>query len=630
MGGGPRRAPLRRAVPGLLRPVGVGARPGYAESMSPRYVVRLLDPAAHLFQVELQLDQPAPDGQLLSLPAWIPGSYMIREFSKHIVRLRALGPAGELAVCKLDKRRWQVAPSGGPLRVLIEVYAYDLSVRKAFLDTSRGYFNGTSLFLCPEGFAHLPAEVEILEPTDPACAGWRVATSLPRIAGEPWGFGRFRAADYDELIDHPVELGPFELHEFTAAGRPHHLVISGRHGGDAARLVADLRTICQWHCDFWGVVPMERYLFQLNLVGDGYGGLEHRASTSLISKREDMPPPGRTELTDGYRGLLGLCSHEYFHTWNVKRLKPAAFWPYDLSKESPTTLLWAFEGITSYYDDLALLRSGLIGVDSYFELLGRTMTRVFRAPGRFVQSLADSSLDTWIKLYQPDENSNNATISYYTKGALAALALDLHLRLRTQGACSLDRLMRALWERYAAQGRGVPEDGVEALAAELSGLDLRAFFDLVIRGTDELPLAELLQAHGVKLRLRPAESAEDKGGKPGKEAPGGDLGADLAGSAGAVKLKSCRTGGPAMRAGLSAGDVVVAADGLRATPAGLRARFAQARPGERIELLAFREDVLVRAVVEVQAPPADTAWLELDPEADEAAVARRTAWLEGR
>jgi predicted metalloprotease with PDZ domain len=199
--------------------------------------------------------------------------------------------------------------------------------------------------------------VELEAPADAACAGWQVATTLPRIAGTDWGFGRFRAVDYDELIDHPVEMGPLELHSFQAGGVPHHLAISGRHRGAIDRLVGDLAVICQWHCDFWGVVPMSSYLFQLNLVGDGYGGLEHRASTSLISRRDDLQPPGKAEQTDAYRGLLGLCSHEYFHTWNVKRLKPAAFWPYDLSRESHTTLLWAFEGITSYYDDLALLRA---------------------------------------------------------------------------------------------------------------------------------------------------------------------------------------------------------------------------------------------------------------------------------
>ncbi|MCK6504589.1 PDZ domain-containing protein [Myxococcota bacterium] len=592
-----------------------------------RYRVVPADPAAHLFRVTLTVERPDPAGQVLTLPAWIPGSYMIREFSKHIVRMGASCPAGEVAVQKVDKRTWRLSPCDGPVSVWCEVYAWDLSVRKAHLDQSHGYFNGTSLFLCPQGLEHGPCEVELDPPQDPACAGWSVATSLPRLEGEPWAFGRFRAADYDELIDHPVELGTFERVSFQAGGVPHHLAVTGRHQGDLARLARDLAVICEHHGTFWGVTPMAEYLFQLTVVGDGYGGLEHRASTSLISKRDDLPRPGVAKVDDGYRGLLGLCSHEYFHTWNVKRLKPAAFLPYDLSREAHTTLLWAFEGITSYYDDLALVRCGLIEPDSYLELLGQTLTRVTRSPGKDVQSLADSSFDTWIKLYQPDENSPNSQISYYTKGAVAALALDLHIRLHTRGGKSLDDVMKALWARYGAVGVGVPEDGVEEMAAQVTGLDLRAFFDQVIRGTGDLPLDALLAAHGVALRMRPAEGTEDKGGKAGKEAPTGDLGAEVAGSAGAVKLKSCRSGGTAMRAGLSAGDVVVAVDGLKATPAGLVQRFARAAPGDKVSLVAFRDDLLLQVQAVVQAPPAVIAWLELRADASPEQVARRDAWL---
>lgn len=585
------------------------------------------NPAGHLFRVSLTLETPDPQGQVLSLPAWIPGSYMIRDFARHIVRIDARGPGGPVALARLDKRRWQAPPVAGPLVVEIEVYAWDPSVRKAHLDQSHGFFNGTSLFLCPEGQEHRPCEVELDPPDDPACAGWKVATALPRVEGSTWGFGRFRAADYDELIDHPVEMGTFDLVFFQAGGVPHHLVVTGRHEGDLPRLARDLAIICQHHVDFWGCTPMPSYLFLLTVVGDGYGGLEHRASTALISKREDLPRPGEDKVSEGYRGLLGLCSHEYFHTWNVKRLKPAAFLPYDLSRESHTTLLWAFEGITSYYDDLGLVRSGLIEADSYLELLGRSLTRVTRAPGQAVQTLADSSFDAWTKLYQPDENSPNAQISYYTKGALVALALDLHIRLETNQQRSLDEVMAALWTIYGSQGVGVPEDGVEVVAAEVTGLDLRAFFDRAIRSTQELSLEGLLAEHGVKLHLRPVEGTEDKGGAAGKETPTGDLGADVNGSAGAVKLRVCRTDGAAMRAGLSAGDIVVAVDGLKATPAGLVQRFARATPGSRLRVLAFREDVLLDVEVQVQVPPLAVAWLELDADCGPRQLARRVAWL---
>ncbi|RME26696.1 MAG: M61 family peptidase [Deltaproteobacteria bacterium] len=604
------------------------------------YRVTPHDPAAHIFRVRLTLRDPAPEGQELTMPAWIPGSYMIRDFSKHVVAIRAFDDHGDVPLHKVDKRTWRAAPARGDLRVECDVYAWDLSVRKAHLDQTHGYFNGTSLFLCPTGREHEPCEVELDAPEDPRCAGWRVATTLPRVTGEPWSFGLFRAADYDELIDHPVEMGTFVHRRFEAGGVPHFLAVTGRHDGDLDRLCADLAVICQHHIDFWGdAAPMDRYLFQLTVVGSGYGGLEHRSSTSLIAKRDDLPRPGRDEVTDGYRSLLGLCSHEYFHTWNVKRLKPAAFTPYDLSRENHTTLLWAFEGITSYYDDLALVRTGIIDTDSYLELLGRSITRVTRLPGRKVQTLADSSFDTWIKLYQPDENSPNAGVSYYTKGAMVALALDLTIRLgtaseeRPAGEKSLDDVMRDLWQRFGAVGIGVPEDGVEVTAAEVTGLDLREFFDRAIRSTEDLDLAGLLSEFGVALHLRPAEGTDDKGGKPGKEPPTGSLGAEVSGKAGAVKLRSVATGGSAMRAGLSAGDVVVAVDGLKATPQGLVERFSRAAPGDEIEVVAFRDDVLLQRTCTVQAPEPTHAWLEVIEDASPVQRARRAAWLhqeEGR
>jgi len=598
------------------------------------YRVTPKDPSAHLFRVLLTLRDPAPTGQELTLPAWIPGSYMIREFSKHIVAIRAFDDQGGISIHKLDKRTWRADPARGDLRVEIDVYAWDLSVRKAHLDQTHGYFNGTSLFLCPTGREHEACEVELDAPEDPRCAGWRVATTLRRLSGDPWSFGLFGAADYDELLDHPVEMGTFVHDRFEAGGVPHYLALTGRHEGDRDRFCADLAVICQHHIDFWGdAAPMDRYLFQLTVVGSGYGGLEHRSSTSLIAKRDDLPRAGQDDVSEGYRSLLGLCSHEYFHTWNVKRLKPAAFTPYDLSRENHTTLLWAFEGITSYYDDLALVRTGLIDTDSYLELLGRSFTRVTRLPGRKVQTLADSSFDTWIKLYQPDENSANVAVSYYTKGAMVALALDLTIRLgtasdeRPAGEKCLDDVMRDLWQRFGAIGVGVPEDGVEVTAAEVTGLDLREFFDRAIRSTDDLDLAGLLAEFGVALNLRPAEGTDDKGGKPGKETPTGSLGAEVSGSAGAVKLRSVATGGTAMRAGLSAGDVVVAVDGLKATPKGLVERFSRAAPGDEIDVVAFRDDILLQRSCTVQAPELTHAWLEVIEDATDVQRARRAAWL---
>lgn len=589
----------------------------------PSYRVTPTNPAAHLFTVELTVDQPDPDGQVLSLPAWIPGSYLVREFSKNIVTLHAWCGDAAVAVTKRDKHTWCVAPCAGPLRVVYTVYAWDLSVRMAHLDQTHGYFNGTSMFLRVHGQDAGPQHVELVAPSDPLCEGWRVATTLPEAPGTArYGFGAYVAPDYDALIDHPVELGTWSLLTFEACGVPHEVAFTGVvFDLDEARLIDDLTRICTHQIQMFGEpAPMDRYLFQVMVVGSGYGGLEHRASTSLICKRDDLPRLGDDKVSDGYRQFLGLCSHEYFHTWNVKRIKPAAFTPYDLSTENYTVLLWAFEGITSYYDDLILLRTGCIDVDSWLELVGRTLTRVRRGSGRLKQSLSDSSWDAWTKFYRQDENATNAIVSYYAKGSLAALGLDLTLRKRTDGRVSLDDVMRALWVQHGQPGVGVPERGIQAVAEAVSGLDLQDYFDLAVRGTEDIPLESMLAEVGVILRTRAAKDSADKGGTPGK----GDL--DRRGDVGAVfsgaRIKAVRDGGAAQAAGLSAGDVVVAIDGIKAGKA--EAQLGRKAPGSTARVHVFRRDELLVRDVTLGAPAQTTVWLEL---ADDHADAR-AAWLQ--
>ncbi|MFT7518414.1 MAG: putative metalloprotease with PDZ domain, partial [Kiritimatiellia bacterium] len=394
----------------------------------------------------------------------------------------------------------------------------------------------------------------------------------------------------------------------------------------------DLKVICEGHLDLLGAPPeMDRYLFQLMVVGSGYGGLEHRASTSLICGRADLPRVGQDKISAGYRTLLALSSHEYFHTWNVKRIKPAVFLPYDLSKETNTTLLWAFEGITSYYEPLGLIRTKVIEPDVYLELVGRRLSDVTRRPGRYKQSVADSSFDAWTKFYKQDENSSNAIVSYYSKGAMVALALDLTIRRDTDGARSLDDVMRALWERYGKPGIGVPESGVEDVATETSGLDLRDFFDNAVRGTGDIELTDLLQTFGVRLSMRPREGAKDRGGKPGSTSletamARGHLGVLV--RANTATVQSVIDDGPAMRAGLSAGDVLIAMNDIKVGTDVLD-RVAELNPGTTVQIHAFRRDQLMRFDVQLSAPPCDTVALSIDPDADEQAVARRRTWMYG-
>jgi predicted metalloprotease with PDZ domain len=583
-----------------------------------RYRIRPANPAAHLFAVSVTVAEPAADGQLFSLPAWIPGSYMIREFARNIVAIHAEAGGKTVALDKLDKHTWRAArvPAGEALTLHYEVYAWDLSVRAAHLDQSHGFFNGTSVFLAVHGQEGRPCEVDIQPPAEPALRDWRVVTAMPRARGKaaarPYGFGLYRAENYDELIDHPVEMGRFTLGSFKAAGVPHDVALTGRHDCDMARLTADLQRICEWQVALFGApAPMNYYAFLTMIVGDGYGGLEHRASTALLAGRADLPYPGMKAMSEGYRQFLGLCSHEYFHTWNVKRIKPAAFVPYDLSTENHTRLLWAFEGFTSYYDDLALARSGVIGIDDYLALLGKTISGVLRTPGRQRQSVAESSFDAWTKYYRQDENAPNAIVSYYTKGALVGLALDLQLRAANGGEKSLDDVMRLLWQRHGRSGTGVPEDGIFAVVEEIGGKALARWLRRTVEGTDDLPLARLLKPFGITWTAEAASAAPS-------------LGVKLATGDGEARLASVYADGPAQHAGLSAGDVLVA---LEVSGPGLEAMLARRRAGERVEIHAFRRDELMRFDVELAAAPTDKIVLKQATKAPATAVHLRRGWL---
>ena len=583
------------------------------------YRLHPADPAAHHFEVSCTVTSPAPQGQRFALPAWIPGSYLVREFAKHIVSIRAEAGGKAVRLKKLDKHTWQAAPVKGsePLTITMTVYAWDLSVRGAHLDTTHGFFNGTSVFLRVLGQEDSPCLVHIAPPSGTAYKHWRLATSLPPARGErgaakPLGFGLFQAANYDELIDHPVEMGSFTHFSFEAGGVPHEVAITGRHDCDTERLAADLAKICTAQIDFFArPAPMTRYVFLVTAVGDAYGGLEHRASTALICKRADLPKPGQTTISEGYRRFLGLCSHEYFHTWNVKRIKPAAFIPYDLERENYTSLLWAFEGFTSYYDDLFLLRSGVIDRASWLELIGETLTNVRKTPGRQVQSLSESSFDAWIKYYRQDENTPNAVVSYYSKGALFGLALDL--TLRAGGKTTLDAVMQALWQRHGLTGLGVGDEDIRRIAEELSGLSLKRFFADYADSTRELPLERLLATAGLRLEWIPDPKAKH----------GVDLGIRTRVENNEVVLAAVHPGGAAHAAGLSAGDTLVALDGLRITPATFDALLARQRPGNTVGVHAFRRDELLQTTVTLAPPVADTA--RLTPASKPNAL--RRAWL---
>lgn len=588
------------------------------------YTIIPKDPAAHLFEVTLTVDAPDTDGQVFSLPAWIPGSYMIREFARNIVRINAESGGKSVALRKLDKHTWQAAPCDRRLTLHYEVYAWDLSVRAAHLDQTHGFFNGTSVFLNVHGQENLPQVVDIQRPGGDLYKAWRVATALPELKAKRYGFGTYVASNYDELIDHPVEMGAFELATFKAHGVPHDIVLTGRIPNlDMARLSSDLKKICESQIALFEPeakrAPMKRYVFMTMVVGDGYGGLEHRASTALICSRADLPVKGQKEMSDGYRTYLGLCSHEYFHTWNVKRIKPAVFAPYDLRTEAYTSLLWLFEGFTSYYDDLMLVRSGVIDEAAYLKLVAKTVNSVARGNGRAKQSVAESSFDAWTKYYRQDENSPNAIVSYYQKGSLIGLALDLLIRAETKGGKSLDDVMRALWQRFgrdfykSGEGIGVAESGVESLFEEVTGLKLKRFFERYVHGTEDLPLAKLLTPFGVEF------ADKRKCAKPG-------LGIRTSRDGNDCKIANVYEGGAAHQAGLSAGDILAALDGVRVTASNLDALLGRYRPEDDVVLHVFRRDELM--MFGATLAPDDTPQTALSSQPKPAAAARmRAAWL---
>jgi predicted metalloprotease with PDZ domain len=594
--------------------------------MPTHYAIRPADPAAHLFHVTCRVDKPDPAGQLFMLPAWIPGSYMIREFARNIVRITALAGGRKLDLEKLDKHTWRAAPARGPVELAYELYAWDLSVRAAHLDESHGFFNGTSVFLLPIGLEHEACTVDILPPAGDPYAGWKVATGLTPARGtRRLGFGTYQATNYDELIDCPVEMGTFELGRFEVLGVPHEIAVTGRVPRlDMERLTTDLARVCEAQIRLFEPrskkAPFSRYTFMTMAVGDGYGGLEHRNSTALVCKRDDLPFKGMKDTTEGYRTFLGVASHEYFHSWNVKRIKPAAFVPYDLTQENYTRLLWAFEGFTSYYDDLMLCRSGLLTEQQYLESLAKTFTTVLQRTGRLKQSIADSSFDAWIKYYRPDENAPNSVVSYYQKGSLVGLALDLTLRVETKGRVSLDDVMRALWKRARDSGAdyaGVEEGEFVEVAERLSGLALERRLREWTEGTRDPDFAALLAPVGIQFAARPAVETPHFA----------LLGVKTATSGADCRLAHVFDGSPARRAGLSANDVLVALGGLRVTPSNLDSLLTRYAAGDVVECLAFRRDELMRFELKLATQPPLKYTLTADEKPLKAVQRLKAGWL---
>ncbi|WP_373823732.1 M61 family metallopeptidase [Neisseria dentiae] len=562
------------------------------------------EPAAHLWRICLSFYSKDNRPLQIKLPNWVPGSYLIRDFSRHVVGIEASCNGRPAVLEQVSKNEWTVENQGGEWQIHYTVYAFDLSVRGSFLSAERGFFDGACLLLRVEGYENRLHQITFPQLPE----NWQIATTMP-VTGER----TFQTTSYAELIDYPFELGVFETLHFEACGIPHRIVLSGHYRDfDRSRLLGDVQKICAAELEmFAGTAPFQEYLFLLHVGDNIYGGLEHTSSTALLADRNSLPAHGMGEPDDAYTQLLGLFGHEYFHAWNVKSIKPAAFAPYRLDSESYTEQLWAFEGITSYYDDLFLARSGVITPEAYLKLLAQGITRVQQGKGRLKQTLAQSSFTAWNKFYKQDENSPNAIVSYYQKGALAALCLDLQIRSRSAGKHSLDTVMQTLYRNWCENGKGIEERQWQVYCQEITGLDLSGFFQTALYSNDDLPLHSSLEFAGVRLEWLAAPRSHG-GGLGGGEVvqPASDLGARFKQDNGGITLTHVFNGGSAEQAALCPKDKIIALNGFACTA--FEKQWAQLDIGETVHIHYFRHGVLHETDLTVQTAEADTAILHID------------------
>jgi predicted metalloprotease with PDZ domain len=567
--------------------------------------------ANHLIHVEAIVSATAgalPGSIVLFMPVWTPGSYLVREYARHVEGFAAEAPA---QATKVRKNAWQVRTGGAAqVRVHYRVYAGEHSVRTNHVDETHAFFAGAALFLCVEGVEPSPLRVEIATPHD-----WRVTTPLADVSVSDAGRTRcYEASTFEALVDAPFELGTHREETFDALGVNHRIAIGPRGtAGDAdvQRFLTDAKTIVETlGALFGGSLPYDRYHLFLHLRSTGRGGLEHRSSAALIA------PPSAFATRESYLDLLSLVAHEVFHAWNVKRIRPAGLVPYRYDQECYTRLLWWFEGATSYYDWRSLALAHLCTVDEYLDHLAGEIAYLDQTPGRLVSSLEDASYDAWIKLYRPDENSSNSSVSYYRKGEIVCALLDLELRARTGGRATLDSVLGHLWTEYGRVERPVPEDAMQGIFERVAGLPLGDLFDGWIRGTSELPCAAVLAGVGLAIERGPRT-----------DAPPCSLGARFRSDAGRAFVTSVAREAAAARGGIDPGDEILGIGGTRIEGANVDAALRGRAPGQTVDVTVSRDGRLAVKSVTLDPPRADRVKLVPMRDAPEAARRAFDSWL---
>ncbi len=552
----------------------------HSTSIAPtiHYQVAMPQPQSHLFEVVLHLrgwKLPVLD---LKLPVWTPGSYLVREYAKHLQDFSVNAGEQSLPWRKLSKNHWQVETTDiDTLTVSYRVFANELSVRTNHLDATHGYFNGAALFFRIPGLEKQPIQVTIVPPKPE----WHITTPLPAVPEQP---NTFQAADFDTLVDSPFEIGCHELHQFQILGKSHELAIWGKGNANPAKMIPDIQKIIEVEAQLFGGLPYERYIFLLHLSSQGNGGLEHKYACSLNYPRFGF------RAQDKYDRFMQLVAHEFFHLWNVKRIRPKALEVFDYDQENYTPSLWFSEGTTSYYDLVIPFRAGIYDTKSFLSKLGKEITRFQTTPGRLVQPLSESSFDAWIKLYRPDANSSNSQISYYLKGEMVSFLLDLLIRQQHGNQRSLDDVMRQMWQQFGQAEIGFTPEQLQTVIQSVAGMDLDDFFGRYVDGTQELPFNQYLEPFGLQVL------GDDE------EEPVPYLGIKAQTENGREAIKFVEADSPAQLGGIAPGDELLAIDGIRVTAAGLSDRLKDYQSGDTIQVTVFHQEQLGTYPVTLASP----------------------------
>ena len=574
-----------------------------------RYTLSFPAPQTHYVEVTATVPTGRRPQVELMMPVWTPGSYLVREYARNVEAVTAAGPDGRsVDVDKSKKNHWRIATGGAAtITVKYRVYCREMSVRTNWVEADFALLNGAPTFITLADLTPRPHEIVI----NPAVGWKRSVTALPAMND---GEHRYRAPDYDTVVDSPIVIGNPAVYDFDVDGKKHSLVNVGEGGVfDGARAARDLEAIVKEDRRLWGFLPYDRYVF-FNMITESGGGLEHKSSTVLMTNRWS------TRTRRAYLGWLELASHEYFHAWNVKRLHPAELGPFDYENENITRSLWIVEGFTDYYADLQVLRAGLQTRDEYLEDLANTIELLQTTPGRLVQSAEMASFDAWIKYYRPDENSNNTSVSYYTKGTVLAFLLDAKIRKATNGAKSLDDVMRLAYEKFSGPKGYTPEQ-FRAVIEQVAGRSLQGFWESTVEGTSELDYTEALEAFG--LRFKPAaQQPADRALRPW-------LGITTRNDNGRLVITTVQRGSPADVAGLNVDDEILAIDEFRVRADRLENRLEQYKTGDKVSVLVARREQLVRVPTTFGAEPQKAWRLEMNPAASDAQRRLLDAWLRG-